>query len=201
MIEQVEIDAARIAREVMSDSLELPVDECSADSNGALMIREGIRRYAALQSSRPVGGEAEPVDATAAAFEVGERIYREHGVSPALREAVRLSKQNNPAPSPVSADDLGWSIPANLRWLADQSGRPDYVPAGWLTGAFLIRAAEKIEALAEENERLHSALHIIASYGDKGANERLRATGSYSSFDEPGSVELARLALEAGDAH
>jgi len=39
--------AAVIARQVMSDSLGHPFKECSADSMGAQMIREGIRRYAA----------------------------------------------------------------------------------------------------------------------------------------------------------
>lgn len=63
MSETVETEAARIAREVMSDSFGLPVDEYSADSNGALMIREGIRRYAALQSSRPVASEGEATSA------------------------------------------------------------------------------------------------------------------------------------------
>ena len=42
-----------------------------------------------------------------------------------------------------------------------------------------------------------SALTEIACYDDKPANEHLEETGSYSRFDEPGSVSRARAALEA----
>jgi len=41
------------------------------------------------------------------------------------------------------------------------------------------------------------ALIEIAAYDDHGANETLKRTGSYSSFDEPGSVETARKALSS----
>ena len=42
-----EVTAAdeRIAREVMADWLGLSVDECGANSRGALLIQEGIRRH------------------------------------------------------------------------------------------------------------------------------------------------------------
>jgi hypothetical protein len=49
-----------------------------------------------------------------------------------------------------------------------------------------------------EVERLQAALKRIACLGDSGANERLARTGSYSMFDEPGSVEIAREALGNG---
>lgn len=39
------------------------------------------------------------------------------------------------------------------------------------------------------------ALIEIAAYDDRGANETLARSGSYCSFDEPGSVETAREAL------
>lgn len=48
----------------------------------------------------------------------------------------------------------------------------------------------------EEIERLREALRKIAAYDDAAANAYLRATGSYSTFDEPGSVEMARGVLE-----
>jgi len=54
-----------------------------------------------------------------------------------------------------------------------------------------------ISDAAAEIERLREALTVIASYDDKGASARLANTGSYSAFDEPGSVEIARTALEA----
>lgn len=40
-----------------------------------------------------------------------------------------------------------------------------------------------------------SALNLIACWGDKLANERLEKSGSYSGFDEPGSVKIAREIL------
>jgi hypothetical protein len=40
------------------------------------------------------------------------------------------------------------------------------------------------------------ALKKIAAYDDAAASAYLRATGSYASFDEPKSVEIARTALE-----
>jgi hypothetical protein len=53
-----------------------------------------------------------------------------------------------------------------------------------------------VEATAgEEIERLRAALIQIAAINDTGANERLALTGSFSSFDEPRSVEIARRAL------
>lgn len=53
--------------------------------------------------------------------------------------------------------DLSWSIPANLRWLADQPDRPDYVPAGMLTGVFLNLAADAIESLARSKPEPNAA--------------------------------------------
>lgn len=49
-------------------------------------------------------------------------------------------------------------------------------------------AADRIEAL-------EAALRKIAAYTDTLANARMAATGSYSAFDEPGSVQIARAAL------
>ena len=45
-------------------------------------------------------------------------------------------------------DRLGWHVPDNLRWLAEQADRPDYVPCGKLTGAFLIEVARQYERMA-----------------------------------------------------
>lgn len=42
---------------------------------------------------------------------------------------------------------------------------------------------------------LLAALEQIATFNDHAANARLEATGSYSAFDEPGSVQIARAAL------
>lgn len=57
------------------------------------------------------------------------------------------------------------------------------------------KAAREVELLARL-ATYEAALREIACYDDKGANERLKATGSYSYFDEPGSVMIARKALD-----
>jgi len=49
-------------------------------------------------------------------------------------------------------------------------------------------------------EKYKAALNRIAAWDDKGASEKLAWTGSYSSFDEPGSVEIARKALKEAES-
>jgi len=44
---------------------------------------------------------------------------------------------------------------------------------------------------------LVAALERIAAFDDEDASAHLEKTGSYSLFDEPGSVEIARAALAA----
>ena len=53
------------------------------------------------------------------------------------------------------------SIPANLYWLAQQSGRPDRVPCGELTGTFLMKAAERLISLSDK-KLSHDSL-LVAS--------------------------------------
>jgi len=67
-----------------------------------------------------------------------------------------------------------------------------------------VRVENKNDAITSWNtrptsqriERLEGALREIASFNDKDASEHLERTGSYSLFDEPGSVEVARAALQ-----
>jgi chromosome segregation ATPase len=63
----------------------------------------------------------------------------------------------------------------------------------------LAKAQATITALQSERDRLREALEKIAAYDDTGAEANLKATGSYSSFDEPGSVQRARAALAGKD--
>ncbi len=56
--------------------------------------------------------------------------------------------------------------------------------------AFIVRACNAHAGLV-------AALRDIAAFDDKRANAHLEASGSYSSFDEPCSVSLARAALLA----
>jgi hypothetical protein len=84
--------AALIARGVMSDSLGHPVEECSADSMGAQMIREGIRRYAA---SMPSTDQERLVTELVEALEdarnngFGEEFFRRH-----VDELLTRARQN-----------------------------------------------------------------------------------------------------------
>lgn len=48
---------------------------------------------------------------------------------------------------------------------------------------------------AEAEAALLHALEDIAAFDDRLGSDRLAKTGSYGSFDEPGSVEIARTAL------
>lgn len=47
--------------------------------------------------------------------------------------------------------------------------------------------------------RLEKALREIARFDDAAANDRLTKDGSFSSFDEPHSVQIARTALEGSE--
>jgi hypothetical protein len=65
---------------------------------------------------------------------------------------------------------------------------------------------QNIVDLMNDNARLkdalasaRKALEEIACFRDEGANERLAKTGSYGSFDEPGSVKIAREFLAVTD--
>jgi hypothetical protein len=75
------------------------------------------------------------------------------------------------------------------------------VPVEWGEDSFVLAYIVGMDA--EENAKLlelaptmYAALKKIAAYDDAAASAYLRATGSYASFDEPGSVEIARTALE-----
>jgi hypothetical protein len=68
------------------------------------------------------------------------------------------------------------------------------ISRGWITDA--TRAEVALATSEAAREKLEAALREIAAYDDTGANERLAKTGSYGSFDEPGSVQIARAALD-----
>lgn len=50
-------------------------------------------------------------------------------------------------------------------------------------------------AVARAYIKEHEALVKIAAFDDVWSNNRLEKHGTYGSFDEPGSVEIARAAL------
>ena len=56
---------------------------------------------------------------------------------------------------------------------------------------------QELSELYERAQLLKNALTEIGAFADDAANDRLANTGSYSSFDEPYSVETARIALKA----
>lgn len=53
------------------------------------------------------------------------------------------------------------------------------------------------QSAEKDCDRLIFALHKIAAYDDVGASARLERIGSYSAFDEPYSVQIARETLQA----
>jgi len=55
---------------------------------------------------------------------------------------------------------------------------------------------DEIKRLTAERDRLRAALKRIACYDDALASYALNMRGSYGSFDEPGSVQIARETLE-----
>jgi hypothetical protein len=59
-----------------------------------------------------------------------------------------------------------------------------------------LEAADEIERLTAALAAAEEALREIAAYNDEYGNERLARNGSYSAFDEPWSVKIARAALE-----
>lgn len=67
----------------------------------------------------------------------------------------------------------------------------------WLSSPLSPDDSERLASLEAENARLREALDRIAAWDDTGAGELLTACGSYSAFDEPGSVEIARKVLGA----
>jgi hypothetical protein len=72
---------------------------------------------------------------------------------------------------------------------------PSMMPIPAFSGA---QEAELTRLIAERLNNFDeavSALKQIAAFNDEGASKHLEQTGSYSSFDEPGSVEIARKAL------
>ncbi len=65
------------------------------------------------------------------------------------------------APAPAVGDDYASdprSIPGGLRWLAEQSDRPNYMPSGDLTGKFLIETADAFVRQVHENRSLTTQL-------------------------------------------
>jgi len=53
-------------------------------------------------------------------------------------------------------DRLGWHVPDNLRWLAQQGDRPSHVPLGTLTGSFLFQVADRYEEMARYRQALQA---------------------------------------------
>lgn len=61
----------------------------------------------------------------------------------------------------TQANRLGWHMPDNLRWLAEQSERPNYLPCGMLTGEFLKLCAEKWEGQIEATRALSAQVEEL----------------------------------------
>ena len=66
-------------------------------------------------------------------------------------------------------------------------------PDTWATQIDVLEAHAR--TLERENARLREALEKIAAFNDVAGSQQLADTGSYTAFDEPGSVEIARASL------
>jgi hypothetical protein len=55
---------------------------------------------------------------------------------------------------------------------------------------------DDLKTLVSQLSIAKEALKRIAAFDDKGANEMLEKRGIYAAFDEPGSVRIARTALD-----
>lgn len=74
----------------------------------------------------------------------------------------------------------------------------EHMAGGYVGGLYITKASCIVcqrDALAAENARLREALTRIACFDDIEANITLEKRGSYSSFDEPDAVYIARTAL------
>lgn len=76
---QTDGQAAQVARETMSDWLGVPVEECSENSRGALLIREGIRRYEAALPPPTPSVVQELVEAAQEVIDRAFMTYRRNG--------------------------------------------------------------------------------------------------------------------------
>lgn len=74
------------------------------------------------------------------------RRLSEHNAKRQCPETTYFVTSQAAQPAEADGDKLGWHVPENLRWLAEQSDRPGYMPCGALTGVFLKEAANMMEA-------------------------------------------------------
>ena len=100
-----------------------------------------------------------------------------------------MSDSLNPLADLRAAIDLARSRSINARW--PDAGLSVEEHAAWGALSTALAAAEA------EREGMREALKKIAAYDDEGGNHMLKSRGSYASFDEPGSVEIARRALNS----
>ncbi len=77
--------------------------------------------------------------------------------------------------------------PTSDLWIDDATGTPVLLCAPD-TAAIIIQAVNAYEHMLE-------ALTKVAAFDDKAASDLADITGSYSAFDEPGSVKIARDTL------
>ncbi len=102
---------------------------------------------------------------------------------------------------PLNADHtpLPWRVGGHPHDNSGSKWREILTDAATFNPAYICQAylsdAELIVRAVNAHDALVSALREIAAFDDEGANARLVKTGSYSSFDEPGSVQIARAAL------
>ena len=77
----------------------------------------------------------------------------------------------------------------------DEQGRKNMAHIARLSPERVRSAFSELLAARKKLAKLEAALNQIAAWDDDLANQRLKLFGTYSSFDEPGSVQIARHAL------
>jgi hypothetical protein len=122
--------------------------------------------YLAEARSRMIPGEVNTVPAPsptprrqmmANATEILALAARVEGASGAAELSCTCHPDDRPsgpcqqryAASECQMQRLKWNVPDNLRWLAEQDHRPDYMPCGMLTGVFLTQVAEMVATKGE----------------------------------------------------
>lgn len=101
-------------------------------------------------------------------------------------QRARLAAQRAEEKDPATREAYALAARAGFDWYDTESNA---------RRAFK-HAAEEIVDLRAKCIRFHEALMRLACWDDEAANARLKATGSYGLFDEPGSVFIARNALD-----
>lgn len=127
-------------------------------------------------------------------FRVFGSCYRcaaQRSIDKRNRQIERLKAAPPATPAGVGADEIADAI-TRAKDLIAYAVKTRRLGVRQATGNDVLHRLAHVQHAAAKYK---TALEKIAAYDDTGANARLKATGSYALFDEPGSVQTAREAL------